>query len=131
MTHYPHDDRETDVLPGEEWKAHPSLDYDVSSLGRVRSHRSGNFVGHLAGSGTNSGDGIGRRRTPKRHYYRVAQGAAGNRRSFNVHNLVLETFVGPRPEGHDGDHVNHDPLDNKLSNLRWRPSAENRADAPR
>jgi hypothetical protein len=45
-----------------------------------------------------------------------------------VHNLVLLAFVGPRPEDHDGDHIDGDQLNNTLPNLRWRPAEENRWD---
>ncbi len=38
--------------------------------------------------------------------------------------LVLETFVGPRPEGHVPEHLNGDPNDNRLVNLRWTPAEE-------
>ncbi len=38
--------------------------------------------------------------------------------------LVLETFVGPRPEGHVAQHLNGDPNDNRLENLRWSPVEE-------
>jgi len=37
----------------------------------------------------------------------------------SVHSLVLEAFVGPRPEGMDGCHENDVPWDNRLSNLKW------------
>ena len=36
-----------------------------------------------------------------------------------VHVLVLEAFVGPRPEGAFACHGNGDPQDNRLANLRW------------
>ena len=36
-----------------------------------------------------------------------------------VHHLVLETFVGFRPEGKETRHINGNPLDNRLCNLVW------------
>jgi len=36
-----------------------------------------------------------------------------------VHHLVLETFVGPCPEGMETRHLNGDPSDNRLENLAW------------
>lgn len=36
-----------------------------------------------------------------------------------VHRLVLETFVGPCPEGMEACHNNGNPSDNRLENLRW------------
>lgn len=40
-------------------------------------------------------------------------------RSRSVHSLVLEAFVGPRPEGMWGCHTDDDPANNHLANLRW------------
>lgn len=48
-----------------------------------------------------------------------------------VHRLVLETFVGPCPEGCCACHNNGDGLDNRLENLRWDTQANNIADAVR
>lgn len=47
----------------------------------------------------------------------------------SVHVLVLEAFVGPRPNGMEGCHF-PDPshLNNRLDNLRWGTYEENRAD---
>lgn len=42
-----------------------------------------------------------------------------------VHHLVLEAFVGPRPDGHEASHVNGDVLDNRLENLVWETKQEN------
>jgi hypothetical protein len=42
-----------------------------------------------------------------------------------LHSVVLEAFVGPRPEGLVGRHLDGDPSNNKLSNLRWGTAEEN------
>ena len=43
-----------------------------------------------------------------------------------VHHLVLEAFVGPRPEGMDGCHYpDPDKGNNAVANLRWDSHAEN------
>lgn len=49
-------------------------------------------------------------------------------RSYRVHRLVLEAFVGPCPEGQEARHLNGDPADNRLENLAWGTSSENKAD---
>lgn len=49
-------------------------------------------------------------------------------RTFNLHTLILLTFVGPRPSGHQCRHLNGIGTDNRLSNLRWGTAAENAAD---
>lgn len=48
-----------------------------------------------------------------------------NYKHHYVHRLVLETFVGPCPEGMECDHVNRDRSDNRLQNLRWVTSVDN------
>jgi len=45
-----------------------------------------------------------------------------------IHRLVLETFVGPCPEGMECRHLNGDSKDNNLSNLRWGTHKENGLD---
>ena len=42
--------------------------------------------------------------------------------------LILETFVGPRPENYDCCHFDGDPTNNKLSNLRWDTKKSNAQD---
>lgn len=42
-----------------------------------------------------------------------------------VHRLVLESFVGPCPTGHEGAHLNGDRVDNRLVNLQWCTHEEN------
>ncbi|MEU0860627.1 HNH endonuclease signature motif containing protein [Streptomyces griseofuscus] len=60
-------------------------------------------------------------------YYVSFSGRPGERQKNRaVHEVVLSTFVGPRPPGADGDHINRDPEDNRLSNLRWLDASENR-----
>lgn len=45
-----------------------------------------------------------------------------------VHHLVLEAFVGPRPEGQECCHGDGNPANNKVGNLRWDTSTANNAD---
>lgn len=48
-----------------------------------------------------------------------------------LHNVILESFVGPRPPGMMGLHWDDDPTHNALSNLRWGTPTENNLDALR
>lgn len=48
-----------------------------------------------------------------------------------VHYLVLEAFVGQRPEGMEARHLNDQKLDNRLENLSWGTRIQNAADALR
>ena len=48
-----------------------------------------------------------------------------------VHRLVLEAFVGPRPRNMQCRHLNGDPMDNRLANLKWGTIQENTEDKRR
>ncbi len=102
--------------------------YDVSDLGRVRSN----------GWRLVTKDGRIRRVPPKILSGKPSHNAgyvmvnlrmpSGECAHVHVHALVLTTFVGPRPDGHEGCHNNGDPSDNRLANLRWDTPSGNRAD---
>lgn len=47
----------------------------------------------------------------------------------SVHHVVLQTFVGPRPNKKEGCHKNDVRFDNRLSNLYWGTHKENLQDA--
>jgi HNH endonuclease len=55
----------------------------------------------------------------------------GKPKSHRIHRLVLETFIGPCPEGMEGLHKNGNSRDNRLCNLRWGTHLENARDAIR
>lgn len=59
---------------------------------------------------------------------RVNLSRGGKYHTFRVHQLVLGTFVGPRPEGMQCRHLNGNPADNRLCNLAWGTPEENRED---
>lgn len=61
-------------------------------------------------------------------YLIVGLCAQGKQYSCRVHYLVLQTFVGPCPEGMECRHLNGDPADNRLSNLQWGSKSENQKD---
>lgn len=45
-----------------------------------------------------------------------------------IHRLVLEAFIGPRPQGMIARHLNGDKYDNRRENLTWGTPAENSRD---
>lgn len=45
-----------------------------------------------------------------------------------IHRLVLESFVGPCPEGMEGCHNDGNALNNNIENLRWDTGKENQKD---
>jgi hypothetical protein len=53
----------------------------------------------------------------------------GRRR--RVHQLVLEAWVGPRPEGQEARHLDGVPTHNVVGNLAWGTSSENKLDQVR
>lgn len=56
----------------------------------------------------------------------------GKRKAVLVHNLVLKTFVGPRPLGMEACHFpDRDVTNNNLSNLRWDTRKNNFRDRDR
>lgn len=99
--------------------------YVVSNMGRVRSldridqqgrHRPGKLLterNDLRGAG----------------YRYVNLSKDGIAKKVNVHVLVLEAFVGPRPSArHEGCHADGDRTNPRLSNLHWGTPEENWAD---
>ena len=52
-------------------------------------------------------------------------------KSWNVHHLVLLAFVGKCPYGQETRHMNGNPKDNRLVNLRWGTHKENMEDKKR
>lgn len=107
----------------ERWLPVPWNDaYEVSDLGRVRSWRR---------RGTNERRAEPRVLRPSLDtggYAQVELWANGCGAPKKVHALVLELFVGPRPDGMQVRHLNGVPNDNRLENLCWGTAAENHAD---
>ena len=58
----------------------------------------------------------------------VQLGPRDSAEQLYIHRLVLETFVGPCPEGHCARHLNGSASDNRLENLTWGTPAENSGD---
>ena len=53
----------------------------------------------------------------------------GERVNCRVSHLVLDAFVGPRPNGCEACHFpDRDPSNNRLSNLRWDTKSSNQGD---
>jgi len=111
----------------EEWRDVAGTDgtMQVSSEGRVRSRRARN--GHELPDGEwrlcdLSLQGKG--------YLTLQVMYPDGKHNRLVHDLVLEAFVGPRPDGHQGRH-HPDPTrtNNALTNLSWGTQSDNMQDA--
>lgn len=117
-------------MTDEVWTTTAELagDYEVSSMGRVRSY---------LGTGGQRGR---RRATPKvlkpslnaRGYYCVNIRFDGKRRPVELQYLVCTAFHGPRPSrGHSAAHGDGDTSNNVASNLRWATWSEQAEDRRR
>jgi hypothetical protein len=124
------DDRASEV---ERWLPLKRCEgYDVSDWGRVRSY----WTRKGAGKGAwRLGDEpklmLTSVQTNGRVYATLRTWRDGKRVliSVQVHTLVLETFVGPCPEGMEACHdPDPDPTNNHLMNLRWDTHLNNMRD---
>jgi len=104
----------------EVWMPVPDYEglYEVSNLGRVRSHKGSKPTIMKGGRGT-----------CKMGYLRVTlRDAATVASARYIHILVLEAFVGPRPHGMLGLHDDGNVDNCRLSNLSWGTAAQNAQD---
>lgn len=107
-------DRPTD-RPTEEWRSIPGFEkWEASSLGRIRSKKTGNVLHQRVHLGGGSGTKV---------YIKTNLGAA---RGKLVHRLVCLAFHGP-DNGLQAGHLDDDGTNNKPENLRWMGMAENMA----
>lgn len=102
------------------------LEYEVSNLGNVRSKD--RIIEQASGKQGNKKykyNKKGKLLRPGRCTGGHVSVAIGRRNSRLVHHLVLEAFVGLRPEGTECLHKNGNPKDNRLENLHWGSRAQN------
>lgn len=85
--------------------------YKVSNKGKIWSTKTNKFLASKSGKG-------GYKRL---HLY--------NKNPLLVHRLVLETFVGPCPDGMECRHLDGNSNNNNLKNLCWGTKKENMQDA--
>lgn len=95
--------------------------YEVSSFGRVRS------LPRLNAAHQRIKGRIMKPTPRRRRYLAVPLSSGGTVRKMSVHRLVLEAFAGPCPEGMEVDHIDNDPANNRLDNLRYLTPAQNMA----
>jgi hypothetical protein len=120
------------VTQPEEWLPVVGYEgaYEVSDLGRVRSldriviqaTRGGGTAPHTY-PGTIMGQHIG-----TAGYLDVTLCRSSRHKTWRVHTVVAEAFLGPRPEGLWILHGPLGPLVNTVANLRYGTPAENSAD---
>ncbi|WP_225320343.1 NUMOD4 motif-containing HNH endonuclease [Rhodococcus erythropolis] len=118
------------ATPVEIWRPIPGYEgsYEVSNHGRVRSldhtvvRRNGVNYRHKGGL---------RSTTPNRtgHLYVILRNCGANDRR-PVHRLVLEAFTGPSG-GMFACHIDGNPNNNRIENLKWATPQENSEDSLR
>lgn len=104
----------------EEWRPVVGYEgrYEVSNLGRVRSVARNVEIPATWRTVAYRRKERGRLLSPgktRKGYGRVNLEG----KTFSVHRLVLEAFVGPCPDGMEGCHCDGDPSNNAIDNLRW------------
>ncbi len=110
----------------EEWRDIIGYEgvYQISNLGRVQ---------RLAGYGRTKNRLLSICKYKKgRHHYVTLKFRANRRSRKNIHTLVLEAFVGPRPSLlHVCRHLDGNPQNNVPDNLAWGSASENSQDLVR
>lgn len=106
----------------EIWKSVPGFGglYEASSEGRIRNVR-------IFGRGK-SGPKLNTLWVEKENYLRVALRKNKKARHYYVHTVILDTFIGPKPEGCVACHNDGDGKNNRIENLRWDTQKNNEAD---
>jgi uncharacterized protein (DUF433 family) len=110
---------------GQTWKVIPGYEnYEVSDDGQVRSwtvrfhpEKRSEFPRVLIPIF------VGKDRRPA-----VCLCRYGESRRFYIHTLVLQSFVGPRPEGYEACHNDGNTQNNSIENLRWDTHRRNEQD---
>lgn len=105
----------------EFWELVPGdYPYEVSDRGRVRNLRTGHvLIPMMTGS---------RRPSAQRAKVRISKNP---RVDLEIGTLVLTMFCGPRPDGAVVMHLDDDPTNNHISNLRWATPTDNARDMAR
>lgn len=98
--------------------------YQISNLGRIKSVD--RIVKHNKGKGIRRIKGRIIKSWPdKLNYQHIILCKDGKTKKYLIHRLVAQTFI-PNPENKPYiDHINCNPSDNRVENLRWATQKEN------
>lgn len=112
-------------MSAEIWKPIPGYEtyYEASNLGRILSWRQ-------------TGPRQLTRKTPRlktprmlNRVVRVQLSKDGVNKEWTLGELMLRTFVGPKPPGMECAHRDCNPLNNRIENLRWTTHLDNMQDS--
>jgi hypothetical protein len=107
----------------EIWKDIPNYEgcYQASNLGNIRS------LDRVSARGHNVKGRVLSKSLGSQYYYTVALSKDGKPKTKKVHMLVAMAFLGHTPCGYKIviDHIDHDPLNNKVDNLQLITNREN------
>jgi len=123
--------RDGRILENEVWKVIPDVQfnsmYEASNYGRIRSYR-------LHGGNRRIQPIMilgGIHRSSKRGFipypYMLLRNNTGQKIFRKVGRLVLEAFVGERPDKFTVSHIDDNPFNSRLDNLCWESLADNQA----
>ena len=90
-------------------------DYSITKSGQVWSHRNRIWL----------------KLTKQAKGHLIVSLYNGQTHIHSVHRLVLETYIGPCPPDMECRHLDGNPANNKLNNLKWGTRSENSYDAIR
>lgn len=97
----------------DEWKQFRDYNYEVSKNGSVRNLKTCRIL---------------KQRVDKNYGYVLVDIQINKtNKTFKVHRLVAETFLGEKDGNYQVDHINRVRHDNRLENLRWVTPSENNA----
>jgi hypothetical protein len=119
------------VVAEDVWRAVIGYEglYEVCDLGRVRSLD--RTVPKRNGGSQRHHGKVLKPRIDRDGYFRVTLCRHGRHKQYGIHQLVLATFRGPCPTGHEGCHNDGDPGHNWLHNLRYDTKRNNNLDTVR
>lgn len=102
----------------EEWKIAIET-YEVSNFGNCRKKLKNGTYSTIKGSLLTTPSS----KTLKYLYFQLQRD--GKRTNYLFHHLVARQFIGERPDGYVIDHIDRNPLNNHISNLRYITQKEN------
>lgn len=110
----------------EIWKVYPNnTNYVISNMGRIKRAKDSNPCGKHRAIAYKKDKILKPSISVYGYCTKVLSTSDKKKQNIQIHRAVLETFVGPCPEGMECNHKDVNPLNNNLSNLEWMTHQEN------